>query len=253
MKGTNTNMNQTNIIKNMALFAILCVSNYVQAGAVEAIAAPSSSVFKDSSGSLLNGAYITIGSFGDRSASQVAALFQGAGSATAIGTLLQQNYTSLITPAFFTSNQFLISSSSGYELTYEPANLSDLNNTPMYAVIANQLGADLFELGVFSANNFTRTGSTGSYVYTPGSQISFSNLSNDLGVDTFYFKMKGSGTYAGALAVDGLGSSTLPASGPAVFALSSVVSSQVPEPSSSALMLLGATALVALRRLRKNV
>jgi len=247
-------MNQTNIIKTMALFAIVCASNYVQAGPVEAIAAPSTSLLTDSSGSPLNGAYITIGSFGDRSASQVAALFQGAGTATAVGTLLQQNYTSLITPAFFTSsNQFLISSSSGYELTYEPANLSNLNNTPMYAVVANQLGADLFELGVFSANSFTRTGSLGSYVYTPGSQISFSNLNNDFGSDSFYFKMKGSGSYSGALAVDGLGSSTLPATGPAVFSLSTITSTSVPEPSSSALMLLGATALVALRRLRKNV
>ena len=248
-------MNQTNIIKTMALFAIVCASNYVQAGAVEAIAAPSSSVLKDSSGSLLNGAYLTIGSFGNRTSSQVASLFQGAGSATAVGNLLQQHYTSLITPAYFTSsNQFLISSSEGYDLVYEPANLSLLNNTPMYAVIAKQLGADLFQLGVFSANSFTRTGSVGTYVYTPGSQISFSNLNNDTGIDSFYFKMKqGSDTYAGALAVDGLGSSTLPASGPAVFALSSVVSSQVPEPSSSALMLFGVTALVALRRLRKNV
>ena len=254
MKGTKTNMNQTNIIKTMALFAIVCASNYVQAGAVEAIAAPSSSVFKDSSGSLLDGAYLTIGSFGNRTSSDVASLFQGAGSATAVGNLLQQNYTSLITPAYFTSsNQFLISSSEGYDLVYEPANLSLLNNTPMYAVIAKQLGADLFQLGVFSANSFTRTGSVGSYVYTPGSQISFSNLNNELGADSFYFKMKGTGTYDGALAVDGLGSSTLPASGPAVFALSSVVSSQVPEPSSSALMLLGAGALVVLRRLRKNV
>jgi hypothetical protein len=123
----------------------------------------------------------------------------------------------------------------------------------MYAVIAKQLGADLFQLGVFSANSFTRTGTSGSYVYTPGSQISFSNVNNELGVDSFYFKMKGSNTYAGALAVDGLGSSALPLSGPAVFSLSTITSTSVPEPSSSALMLFGVTALVALRRLRKNV
>jgi hypothetical protein len=254
MKGTKINMNQTNIIKTMALFAIVCASNYVQAGPVEAIAAPSTSLLTDSSGSPLNGAYITIGSFGDRSASQVAALFQSAGTATAVGTLLQQNYTSLITPAFFTSsNQFLISSSEGYDLSYEPANLGLLNNTPMYAVIAKQLGADLFQLGVFSANSFTRTGTSSSYVYAPGSQISFSNVNNELGVDSFYFKMKGSNTYAGALAVDTLGSSTLPVTGPAVFSLSTITSTSVPEPSSSALMLFGVTALVALRRLRKNV
>ena len=248
-------MNQTNIIKTMALFAIVCASNYVQAGAVEAIAAPSTSLLQDSSGNALNGAYLTIGSFGNRTSSDVADLFRGASGATAVGNLLKQNYTSLITPAYFTSsNQFLISSSEGYDLSYEPANLGLLNNTPMYAVIAKQLGADLFQLGVFSANSFTREGTSGSYVYTPGSQISFSNVNNEMGVDSFYFKMKGFNTYAGALAVDGLGSSTLPGSGPAVFALSSsVVSSQVPEPSSSALMLFGVTALVALRRLRKNV
>ena len=242
-------MNQTNIIKTMALFAIVCASNYVQAGTIEAIAAPSSSEFRDSSGSLLNGAYLTIGSFGNRTSSQVAALFQGATTAAAVGSLLEQNYTSFITPAYFTSNQFIINNSDGYE----PANLLDFNNTPMYAVVAKQLGTDLFELGVFGAYNFTRTGSVGSYVYTPGSQLSFANLGDDLGVDSFYFKMKGSNSYAGALAVDGLGSSTLPGSGPAVFSLSTITTTTIPEPSSSALMLFGATALVALRRLRKNV
>jgi len=249
MKGTKINMNQTNIIKTMALSVILCASNYVQAGTIEAIAAPSSSEFRDSSGTLLNGAVLTIGSFGNRTSSQVAALFQGASGAAAVGSLLQQNYTSLITPAYFTSNSFIINNSDGYE----PTNLLDLQNTPMYAIVGKQLGADLFELGVFGAYNFTRTGSAGSYVYTPGSQLTFANLGNDLGVDTFSFKMRSSGAYVGALAVDGLGSSILPPSGPAVFSLSTITSTTIPEPSSSALLLFGATALVALRRLRKNV
>jgi hypothetical protein len=248
MKGTNQNMKQMNLIKNMALFAILYAANAVQAGTIEAIAAPSTATFKDNSGNLLNGAYLTIGSFGNRTSSQVADLFRGVTSASDVGSLLQQNYTSLITPGYFTSsNQFIIDNRDGYE----PINLTTFKDTPIYGVVAKQLGADLFQIGVFGAYNFSRTGPSSSYVYNPTSQILFANLSDDLGLDTLSFRMRSATT--GAFAVDGLGSSTLPASGPAVFSLSSVTSTSVPEPSSSALMLLGATALVALRRLRKNV
>jgi hypothetical protein len=249
MKGTNQNMKQMNLIKNMALFAILYAANAVQAGTIEAIAAPSTTLFRDNSGNLLNGAYLTIGSFGERTSSQVADLFRGVTSASDVGSLLRQNYTSLITPGYFTSsNQFIINNGDGYE----PNNLSTFNNTPIYAVLAKQLDADLFQIGVFGAYNFTRAGTSGAFTYNPTSQISFASLAagGELGVDTLYFKMRST---LGALAVDGLGSSTLPASGAAVFSLSSVTSTSVPEPSSSALMLLGATALVALRRLRKNV
>jgi hypothetical protein len=132
---------------------------------------------------------------------------------------------------------------------YAPTNLLDFNDTPIYSVIAKQLGADLFEIGIFGAYNFTRTGSAGSYSYNRGSQINFTNLNNELGIDTIRFRQAvPSAGGAGADEVTGFGTAT--ATG---FQLGSVQSTAVPEPSSASLLMLGATAWVALRRLRKNV
>jgi hypothetical protein len=119
----------------------------------------------------------------------------------------------------------------------------------MYSVIAKQLGADLFEIGIFGAYDFTRAGTPGLYTYNRGSQINFSKLNDELGVETIRFRQAvGSAGGIGADEVTGFGTAT--ATG---FQLSSIQSTSVPEPSSVSLMLFGATALVALRRLRKNV
>jgi len=230
----------------VATVAFLAMSS-AQAQNIQAVASPFfNAPFRDSSGSLLTGGYVTVGSFGDRSADQVAALFSGATTASAVGSLLRTNYTSLLTPVAFNGPTFSISNSDGYA----PENLFTFNNTPIYSVIAKQLGADLFEIGIFGAYDFTRTGSAGSYTYNRGSQINFANLraDNELGTDVIRFRQVVNGSAPGADEVTGFGTAT--ATG---FQLSSVQSTAVPEPTSFSLMLFGATALVALRRLRKNV
>ena len=238
-----------NHIRNLCKVAPLALSLILpsaQAQTIEAIASQFyNAPFKDSSGSLLSGAYVTVGSFGNRTAGDVASLFAGATTASAVGSILTANYTSLLTPVAVNSSIFSISNSDGYA----PENIVDFNNTPIYSVIAKQLGADLFEIGIFGSYDFTRTGSAGSYSYIRGSQINFANLDNELGFDTIRFRQAvPSAGGAGADAVAGFGSAT--ASG---FQLGSVQSTAVPEPTSLSLMLFGATALVALRRLRKNV
>ena len=238
-----------NHIRNLCKVATLALSLILpsaQAQTIEAIASPFyNAPFKDSFGSFLSGAYVTVGSFGNRNASEVAALFAGASTASAVGSILTANYTSLITPAAVNSSTFSIYNSDGYA----PDNIVDFNITPIYSVIAKQLGADLFEIGIFGAYNFTRTGTVGNYSYNRGAQVNFSNLDNELGVETIRFRQAvGSAGGVGADEVTGFGTAT--ATG---FQLSSIQSTSVPEPSSVSLMLFGVTALVALRRLRKNV
>jgi len=238
-----------NHIRNLCKVAALALSLVIpsaQAQTIEAVASPFyNAPFRDSSGSLLTSAYVTVGSFGNRTADQVAALFSGANTASAVGALLTSNYTSLLTPVAVNSSTFSIYNNDGYA----PTNLLDFNDTPIYSVIAKQLGADLFEIGIFGAYNFTRTGSAGSYSYNRGSQINFTNLDNELGIDTIRFRQAvPSAGGAGADEVTGFGTAT--ATG---FQLGSVQSTAVPEPSSASLLILGATAWVALRRLRKNV
>ena len=107
----------------------------VQAQTIEAIAAPSyNAPFRDSSGSLLSGAYVTVGSFGNRTATDVVALFTGASTAAQVGAVLTANYTSLLTPAAVNSSTFLVNNGDGYA----PDNLADFNNTPLYSVVAKQ-------------------------------------------------------------------------------------------------------------------
>ena len=229
----------------LAPLALWLVMPSVQAQTIEAIAAPSyNAPFRDSSGSLLSGAYVTVGSFGNRTATDVVSLFTGATTASQVGSVLTANYTSLLTPVAVNSSTFSISNADGYA----PDNLLDFANTPLYSVVAKQLGADLFEIGIYGAYNFTRSGTAGSYVYTRGNQINFANLSDELGVDTIRFRQAvpaAGGAGADALTGFGTASST-------GFQLSSVTSTVVPEPSSASLMLLGAAGVLALRRLRKT-
>lgn len=245
-KGIQLNMKTIRKLLTSLPLAMLLAVPTVQSQTLEGISAPSyNAPFRDSSGALLNGAYFTMGSFGSRTASEVASLFAAASTPLEVGNILSANYTSLVTPVAINSSTFTAFNSDGYS----PDNIVDFNNTPIYSVIAKQLGADLFEIGIFGAYNFTRTGSVGSYSYNRGAQVNFSNLDNELGVETIRFRQAvGSAGGVGADEVTGFGAAT--ATG---FQLSSVQSSSVPEPSSISLMLFGATALVALRRLRKNV
>ncbi|NBS54703.1 PEP-CTERM sorting domain-containing protein [bacterium] len=245
MKGKAPTMKTTRNLWTAAYLALLLALPGAQAQTIEAVASPFyNAPFRDSSGSLLNGAYVSVGSFGNRTASDVVSLFSGATTASAVGAVLTANYTSLLTPVAVNSSTFSIYNSDGYA----PDNLLDFNNTPLYSVVAKQLGADLFEIGIFAAYDFTRSGSAGSYVYNRGSQINFANLNNELGVDTIRFRQAvpaAGGAGADALAGFGGASST-------GFQLSSVTSTVVPEPSSASLMLLGSAGILALRRLRKN-
>ena len=238
-------MKQIRNLCKVAPFALWLAMPSAQAQTVQAVASNLyNAPFRDSSGSLLTGAYVTVGSFGNLDASDVVALFVGATTAQQVGDRLKSNFTSLLTPVAVNSSTFSIYNSDGYA----PNNIVDFNNTPIYSVIAKQMGADLFEIGIFGAYNFTRSGSVGNYSYNRGSQINFANLDSELGVDVIRFRQAvPSAGGAGADAVTGFGTAT--ATG---FQLSSVQSTAVPEPSSMALMIFGATALVALRRLRKN-
>jgi hypothetical protein len=229
----------------VAPFALWLAMPSAQAQTIEAVASPFyNAPFKDSSGNLLSGAYVTVGSFGNRTATDVVALFIGATTASQVGDVLTANYTSLITPVAVNSSTFSIYNSDGYA----PDNIVDFNNTPIYSVIAKQMGADLFEIGIFGAYDFTRTGSAGSYTYNKGSQINFAQLDTELGVDTIRFRQAvPSAGGAGADALSGFG--TASATG---FRLSSVTSTAVPEPSSLSLIVVGGVALAASRRLRKN-
>ena len=245
-KGIQLNMKTIRKLLTALPLAMLLTVPTVQSQTLEGISAPSyNAPFRDSSGALLNSAYFTMGSFGNRTASEVALLFAAASTPFEVGNILTANYTSFLTPVAINSSTFTAINSDGYA----PDNIVDFNNTPIYSVIAKQLGADLFEIGIFGAYNFTRTGTVGNYSYNRGTQVNFSNLDNELGVETIRFRQAvGSAGGVGADEVTGFGAAT--ATG---FQLSSVQSSSVPEPSSITLMLFGATALVALRRLRKNV
>jgi hypothetical protein len=245
-KGKKHNMKSIRKLLTTLPLALLLAVPTVQSQTLEGISAPSyNAPFRDSSGGLLNGAYFTMGSFGSRTASEVASLFAAASTPLEVGNILKANYTSLLTPVAINSSTFSAINNDGYA----PDNIADFNNKPMYSVIAKQLGADLFEIGIFGAYNFTRSGSLGNYSYNRGSQIDFTKLNDELGVETIRFRQAvGSAGGIGADEVTGFGTAT--ATG---FQLSSIQSTSVPEPSSVSLMLFGATALVALRRLRKNV
>jgi len=236
----------TNCKLGALLIALSCAVG--QAGTLEVVSAPSyNAPLRDSSGSLLSNAWISFGSFGNKSASDVAALFSGVTGAAQVGSVLSSNYTSLMSPGYLgTNGSFVFNNGDGYE----PTNLLDFNNTPMYSVISHEVSSGLYELGIFAAYDFTRSGTVGSYIYTPGAQINFTNLADGLGVDTFRFRQAvGAAGGAGAVAVSGLG-----ASSPTGFSLSSIQSTvAVPEPSSISLLFAGGLGLLALRRLRNNV
>ena len=111
----------------VAPLALWLVMPSVQAQTIEAVASPFyNAPFRDSSGSLLSGAYVTVGSFGNRTATDVVALFTGATTASQVGAVLTSYYTSLLTPVAVNSSTFSIYNSDGYA----PDNLPSFDNTP---------------------------------------------------------------------------------------------------------------------------
>jgi len=120
---------------------------------------------------------------------------------------------------------------------------SFFNNKPMQVLVLSPLNGEnspgnLLEIGVYGAYDF-------------GANAAINFMTADItDVNSFAFAtadlVAGDPAQIGATAIVGNGGPT----GTSSFSLST---SSVPEPSSASLLLLGASALVALRRLRKNV
>jgi hypothetical protein len=233
-KGTNT-MKKQQLKSVVALAMTLVLGSNAQAGTFNF---DSPDTIKKSDGSLLDiGTYATVGHFGDRSASQVAALFAGATTASQVGSVLSANYFAIHAP---------VQSSSAGLLSYDVEVANNLgSNRNIYAVLARPIGG-IYEIGIFAAYDFSYDPSTG---FSPDTQIQFDNTFPYVNFFTLTqsFNPDDAG-FSGAAPVAGFGS----ASGGSL-SISSATSTVVPEPSSVSLMLFGATALVALRRLRKNI
>ncbi|NBT48478.1 MAG: PEP-CTERM sorting domain-containing protein [Actinobacteria bacterium] len=120
---------------------------------------------------------------------------------------------------------------------------SFFNNKPMQVLVLSPLNGEnspgnLLEIGVYGAYDF-------------GANAAINFMTADItDVNSFAFAtadlVAGDPAQIGATAIVGNGGPT----GTSSFSLST---SSVPEPSSASLLLLGASALVSLRRLRKNV
>ena len=120
---------------------------------------------------------------------------------------------------------------------------SFFNNKAMQVVVLSPLD------GNNSSGNLMQIGIYGAYDFGLGAEVNFST-SDVSDVNSFAFAtsdmVSGESAQIGATAIVGNGGPT----GTSSFSLSTFA---VPEPSSASLLMLGATAWVALRRLRKNV
>ena len=120
---------------------------------------------------------------------------------------------------------------------------SFFNNKAMQVVVLSPLD------GNYSSGNLMQIGIYGAYDFGLGAEVNFST-SDVSDVNSFAFAtsdmVSGESAQIGATAIVGNGGPT----GTSSFSLSTFA---VPEPSSASLLMLGATAWVALRRLRKNV
>jgi hypothetical protein len=192
-----------------------------------------------SASSLLSvGTYFSVGSFGNRTASQVNDLLSSATDAASFGSLLQANYQ-----VAFLGTTTIAGSASGDNVAnyFQAGNIDSFTtNDNIYAVFAQAAGGGNYRMGIFAAASYNASG-------VAGSQVKF--LLSDLSTNIMNLTTDAAGSQ-GAIAVGSGSLGGLSANG---FYLGTAVSSNVPEPSSMSLMLFGATALVALRRLRKNV
>jgi hypothetical protein len=226
-------MNKKTIKMLLAMMTSLALGCAARAGTLNF---DSVDPIKNYDGSLLDiGTYATVGHFGSRNASEVAALFSGKTSSADVGSVLSNHYFAIHAPVQ-TTDAGLLSYS-------EDVNDSLGSNRNIYAVLARPVGG-IYEIGIFAAYDFSYTGGS----FAPSTQIQFDNSWPYLNFFTLTNVFDpGDAGFSGAAPVDGFGSSS-----PGSFSLSNVTSTVVPEPSSASLMLLGAAGVLALRRLRKN-
>jgi hypothetical protein len=195
-----------------------------------------------SASSLLSvGTYFSVGSFGNRTATQVTTLLDSATDAASLGSLLQANYK----PAFLGITT-IAGSASGDNVAnnFQVGNIGSFTtNDNIYALFAQATGSGDYRIGIFAAASYSGSG-------VAGNQIRFDL--GELGSNVMNLTTDYSGTSGGPGAI-AVGNGSLGGRSANGFYLGTAVSSAVPEPSSMSLMLLGGTALVALRRLRKNV
>ena len=195
-----------------------------------------------SASSLLSvGTYFSVGSFGNRTAAQVNDLLASATDAASFGSLLQANYQ----VAFLGQTTSLGSASGDNVANYFQAGNSEsfTTNDNIYAVFAQAAGGGNYRMGIFAAASYSGSGVAGNQIRFDLGELG----SNVMNLTTDYAGTSGG---PGAIAV---GNGSLGGRSANGFYLGTAISSAVPEPSSMSLILLGGTALVALRRLRKNV
>jgi len=193
---------------------------------------------------LSTGTIFSVGSFGNRNASQVAALFSGATDSASFGSLLEANYISAFTQSTTTLGVATGDNTSNYSYAANlPGGIS--TNDYIYAVFAQATGNGVYRMGIFAAATYNGSG-------VAGNQIRFDL--GELGSNLMNLTTDYSGTSGGPGAI-AVGDGSLGGHSSNGFYLGTAVSNTapVPEPSAAALLIFGGTALVALRRLRKNV
>ena len=193
---------------------------------------------------LSTGTYFSVGSFGNRTEAQVNALFSSSNSSVEFGDILRANYT-----AAFLNTTSLLGQASGDNTTnyfapgtgFTGAGIIDsfTTNDYIYAVFAQATGAGDYRVGIFAAASYNALGAA-------GSQVKFQL--GDLSTNMMNLTTDAAGSQ-GAIAV---GTGLLGGRSANGFYLGTATSTAVPEPSSMSLMLLGGSALVALRSLRKK-
>jgi len=190
---------------------------------------------------LSTGTYFSVGSFGNKTADEVNTLLSSATDAASFGSLLQANYK-----AAFLGITTIAGSASGDNASnyFQAGNIDSFTTSDnIYAVFAQAAGGGNYRVGIFAAASYNGSGVAGNQIRFDLGELG----SNVLNLTTDY-----SGTSGGPGAI-AVGSGSLGGRSENGFYLGTAISSAVPEPSSMSLMLLGGTALVALRRLRKNV
>jgi hypothetical protein len=239
---------KNNIKIALALFGLVSLSGNLQAQTVNLINNMQSFYMGNGSTILGPNTEFYIGTFDGQTTSQIQGL---------IGADSTQNYNNII-------NNFSILASyrsqvSDFGVVFGPESgetetgsvfgfngnqpVSFFNNKAMQVVVLSPLD------GQYRSGNLMQIGIYGAYDFAAAAAVNF--LTADVSdVNSFAFAtsdlVAGDPAQIGANAIVGTG-------GPAGTSSFSLSTATVPEPSSASLLLLGATAWVALRRLRKNV
>jgi hypothetical protein len=239
---------KNNIKITLALLGLLSLSGNLQAQTVNLINNMQSFYMGNGTTLLGNNTEFYIGTFDGKTTSQIQSLI------TADNT---QNYNNIF-------NNFSILGSyrtqvSEFGVVFGPEGgetetgsvvgfngtqpASFFNNKAMQVVVLSPLD------GNYRSGNLMQIGIYGAYDFGAAAAVNF--LTSDVSdVNSFAFAtsdlVAGDPAQIGATAIVGSG-------GPAGTSSFSLSTLSVPEPSSASLLLLGATAMVALRRLRKNV